>query len=80
MSLIEKKDDNTTYFSPGDTVVLKQELSNKPVMMVKSVDRMSESQEKPKLIGITCQWFSVTQELQTARFSTKDLVHYGGEE
>jgi len=72
-SLIEKQDD--IFFSPGDTVVLRQELSNKPVMMVKTIDRMSDMHEKPKLLGITCLWFNSNQELQTARFSTKDLKH-----
>jgi len=62
-------------FSPGDTVTLRQELDNKPVMVVKSVDRISDMHEKPRLLGITCQWFNKNQELQTARFSTKDLIH-----
>jgi len=73
-SLIEKQDD--VFFSPGDTVVLRQELSNRPVMIVKSIDRMSDMHEKPRLLGITCSWFNTSQELQTARFSTKDLEHY----
>jgi len=72
--LIDKKMDEQ-FFAPGDTVTLKQDLENKPIMIVKSVDRMAESHEKPKLIGITCQWFNVSMELQTARFSTKDLIH-----
>jgi hypothetical protein len=72
-SLIEKQDD--IFFSPGDTVTLRQELSNKPTMIVKTIDRMSEMHEKPKLLGITCIWFNSNQELQTARFSTKDLKH-----
>jgi len=64
-----------TFFAPGDTVTLKQELENKPIMIVKSVDRLSETHEKPRLLGITCQWFNTRQDLQTARFSTKDLIH-----
>jgi uncharacterized protein YodC (DUF2158 family) len=72
--LIDKKKDEL-FFSPGDQVMLKQDLDNKPKMMVKSVDRLSELHEKPKLLGITCQWFNTNKELQTARFSTKDLIH-----
>jgi uncharacterized protein YodC (DUF2158 family) len=63
------------FFSPGDTVTLKQDMQNKPIMIVKSVDRIAEEHEKPKLLGIACQWFNTRQELQTARFSTKDLIH-----
>ena len=73
MNLIEKQDD--LFFAPGDTVEIRQDISNKPKMIVKSVDRVSTLQEKPKLLGITCSWFNVKQELQTARFSTKDLIH-----
>ena len=67
--------DRDMFFSPGDVVVLRQDIDYKPRMIVKSIDKMSETHEKPKLIGITCQWFNVNMELQTARFSTKDLIH-----
>lgn len=76
-NLIERQNDSL-FFSPGDTVILRQDLSNKPVMIVKTIDRISEAQEKPRLLGVTCSWFNEAQELQTARFSTKDLVHYDG--
>jgi len=75
-NLIEKQPDGL-FFSPGDTVTLKQELSNKPRMIVKTIDRISGADDKPKLVGVTCVWFNTLQELQTARFSTKDLQHYG---
>lgn len=74
-NLIEKQND-TLFFSPGDTVVLRQGITNKPVMLVKTIDRISDMHEKPKLLGVTCSWFNANQELQTARFSTKDLEHY----
>jgi len=63
------------YFAPGDVVTLKQDIPFKPTMIVKSVDKVSTEHEKPKLLGVTCQWFNDQYELQTARFSTKDLVH-----
>ena len=75
-NLIEKTNDQL-FFSPGDTVELKQALTNKPVMIVKTIDRVSDMHDKPKLLGITCCWFNTQHELQTARFSTKDLIPYG---
>lgn len=70
------------FFTPGDVVTLKQNLPNKPIMMVKSVDKTSFRDEKsslkeskPVLFGITCIWFTTTGELQEKRFNTKDLVH-----
>ncbi len=74
-NLIEKQND-PLFFSPGDAVVLKQALTNKPVMVVKTIDRLSTDHDKPKLLGVSCSWFSTDQKLQTARFSTKDLIHY----
>ena len=68
-------DNKDIFFSPGDVVMLKQDIAYKPLMIVKSIDKISETHEKPKLIGITCQWFNISMELQTARFSTKDLIH-----
>jgi uncharacterized protein YodC (DUF2158 family) len=70
---------NEVFFSPGDVVTLKQSIPHKPKMIVKSVDRVSETHEKPRLIGITCQWFTPDLMLQTARFSTKDLIHVEGD-
>lgn len=72
-----EKQNDTLFFSPGDTVVLKQRVTNKPVMIVKTIDRTSIDHDKPKLMGVTCMWFNSSQELQTARFSTKDLQKYG---
>jgi uncharacterized protein YodC (DUF2158 family) len=72
------RDADSLFFSPGDVVILKQPLITKPIMVVKTIDKTgSEVHEKPKLIGVTCMWFNTLMELQTARFSTKDLQHYG---
>lgn len=67
------------YFQPGEVVTLKQDVDNKPVMIVKSVDKIAMGGAKPDLLGITCMWFSTTKELQKERFSTKDLVYYHGQ-
>ncbi len=75
-NLMEKQPDGS-FYSPGDLVTLRQNLSNKPDMVVKSIDKVSgsTSADKPKLLGITCSWFNTNHELQSARFSTKDLKH-----
>ena len=61
------------YYQPGEVVELRQDVSNKPTMVVKSVDKTTVGIKVPGLLGITCMWFNVKHELQTARFSTKDL-------
>ena len=69
------------FLNPGEIVTLKQDIPNKPVMIVvrkeTSVfkhDNKRLSDKKPILIGIRCRWFTTTGELQEATFSTKDLV------
>lgn len=65
--------DNKTYYQPGDLVRLRQDLDVKPDMIVKTIDKMSRMESGPELIGVTCMWFNTKLELQSARFSTKDL-------
>ena len=69
------------FLNPGEIVTLKQDIPNKPVMLVvkkeTSVfkhDSKRLNDKKPILIGIRCRWFTTTGELQEATFSTKDLV------
>lgn len=69
------------FLNPGEIVTLKQDIPNKPVMIVikkeTSVfkhDSKRLSDKKPILIGIRCRWFTTTGELQEATFSTKDLI------
>lgn len=73
-NLIERQPDGL-FFSPGEVVELRQDITNKPRMIVKTIDRVSSDHEKPKLLGVSCVWFNINQELQVARFSTKDLKH-----
>jgi hypothetical protein len=63
------------FFTAGDVVTLRQEVPNKPVMVVRSIDKMAPQGEKPMLFGITCFWFTTTMDFQEKRFNTKDLVH-----
>ena len=69
------------FLNPGELVTLKQDIPNKPVMLVvkkeTSVfkhDSKRLNDKKPILIGIRCRWFTTTGELQEATFSTKDLI------
>lgn len=69
------------FLNPGEIVTLKQDIPNKPVMLVvkkeTSVfkhDNKRLNDKKPILIGIRCRWFTTTGELQEATFSTKDLI------
>lgn len=69
------------YFNPGDIVQLKQDIPNKPLMIVvrketslfkHDIKKMED--KKSALIGIRCRWFTTTGELQEAIFNTKDLT------
>ena len=69
------------FLNPGEIVTLKQDIPNKPVMLVvkkeTSVfkhDSKRLNDKKPILIGIRCRWFTTTGELQEATLSTKDLI------
>ena len=69
------------FFTPGDVVTLKQDIPNKPTMIVKSVDKVTirgrggSGEAKPTLFGITCIWFTDQMDIQEYRFNTKDLIH-----
>ena len=69
------------FLNPGEIVTLKQDIPNKPLMIVvrkeTSVfkhDNKRLNDKKPILIGIRCRWFTTTGQLQEATFSTKDLI------
>ena len=67
------------FLNPGELVTLKQDIPNKPTMIVvKKETSVFKHQKKtddkrPILIGIKCRWFTKNGELQEAIFSTKDL-------
>lgn len=69
------------YFNPGQIVQLKQDIPNKPRMIVvrKETSLFKHDsrrcvERKPILIGIRCRWFTTSGELQEAIFNTKDLI------
>lgn len=73
-------EDANVYFNPGDLVQLRQDIPNKPVMIVVKKetslfkhDRKADD-KRPILKGIRCRWFTTSGELQENVFNTKDLI------
>lgn len=66
-------------FLPGDLVTLRQELPNKPVMVVvrKESTIFRDENKNNNLKGIRCRWFTTNNELQEAVWNTKDLNKVG---
>ena len=64
------------YFQPGNICQMKQDIPNKPVMVVVKIERsiIKNNDGKDYLRGVRCRWFSTDQKLQEAVFSTKDLI------
>lgn len=65
------------YFMPGDVVTLKQEIPNKPIMVVvsKATSFLRSKDEKASHFkGMKCRWFATDLTLQEAIFNTKDLL------
>lgn len=64
------------YFNPGDVVTLRQNIPNKPVMLVvkKETSIFKNSDNKDTLKGIRCIWFTINGEKQEHIFNTKDLI------
>lgn len=71
-------DNEKIYFMPGDLVTLKQQLPNKPIMIVvkkeTNVFKNTSTEFQPVLKGIKCRWFTKDGILQEAIFNTKDLL------
>ena len=68
--------EDKTMFFPGDLVSLRQDLPNKPVMIVvrKESTIFRDENKNNNLKGIRCRWFTTTNELQEAVWNTKDLI------
>lgn len=64
------------YFQPGDVCIIKQDIPNKPKMVVVRIERsiIKKNDGKDYLRGVRCRWFSDDKKLQEAVFSTKDLL------
>lgn len=73
-------EEQNVYFNPGDIVQVKQNIPNKPKMVVvKKItsifkhDPKRVEDKKSILIGIKCMWFTNDGMLQENVFNTKDL-------
>lgn len=68
--------DDKIFFQPGDVVQLKQDIPNKPKMVVVRIERslLRRNEGKDYLKGLRCRWYSTDQKIQEALFSTKDLI------
>ena len=66
------------YFNPGDIVSLKQDIPNKPTMLVVKkevfVFRNQKETQDNGLKGLRCRGFASDGSLQEAVFNTKDLI------
>lgn len=65
------------YFSPGDVVTLRQDIENKPKMIVVKKETTfirTKAPEDSSLKGIRCRWFTKEGSLQEAVWNTKDLI------
>lgn len=64
------------FYAAGDVLTLKQDIPNKPDMVVQSVDKSTMKENgKNILLGVTCIWFSKDYVLQSHRFNSKDLKY-----
>lgn len=67
--------DDKVFFQPGDLVEIRQDIPNKPIMLVSRIERnILKNNGKDLLKGVKCRWFTKDQYLQEAIFSTKDLL------
>lgn len=65
------------YFVPGMVVTIRQDIPNKPIMIVdrKKSATIRDGKEPSKVLqGIICRWFTSDGHLEEGCFSTKDLV------
>ena len=75
INYVNEEVDSKVYFSPGQLVELRQDIPNKPKMIVYRVERsIIKKDDKNLLRGVKCRWFTKDGLLQEAIFSTKDLI------
>ena len=68
-------EEDKIYFTPGDVCQIKQDIPNKPKMVVVKIERslIKRGDNNPYLRGVKCRWFTDNGFIQEAIFSTKDL-------
>jgi len=64
------------YFKEGDLVVLRQEIPNRPIMVIEKIEKLNITRENESrsLSGIRCFWFDKNGGIQKNRFNFKDLT------
>lgn len=76
MKDLKEIEQNKIYFLPGDVVTLKQDIPNKPIMLVirKETSLLKNKISEDNILkGIKCRWFTTDGQLQEAVWNTKDL-------
>lgn len=76
MKDLKETEQNKIYFLPGDVVTLKQDIPNKPIMLVirKETSLLKNKISEDNILkGIKCRWFTTDGQLQEAVWNTKDL-------
>ena len=65
-----------TFFHGGDIVQLKQDIPNKPNMIVTGIpkSRRTDKETPGILLGVRCFWFTTDSKYQEQLFNTKDLI------
>lgn len=68
--------EDKTIFFPGDVVTIRQDIPNKPIMIVvrKESTIFKDENKLNSLKGIRCRWFTNDNKLQEAIWNTKDLI------
>lgn len=67
------------FFQPGEVVTIKQDIPNKPVMVVVKKETRTfkidthDDKKSDYFLGIKCRWFTENGFLQEAVWNTKDL-------
>lgn len=76
MNMINEYQGEKIFFAPGDVVQIKQDIPNKPKMVVLKIERslIKRDSQSPYLRGLKCRWFTTDGRIQEAVFSTKDLI------
>lgn len=71
-------EEQNIFFNPGNIVQIKQDIPNKPKMIVinKVTTLFKPNSKKPTstLRGIKCMWFTENGFYQEQVFNTKDLI------
>lgn len=72
----DESPESKVFFTPGDICMMKQDIPNKPKMVVVKIERsiIKKDDQSPYLRGVKCRWFTNSGQLQEAVFSTKDLI------